>query len=77
MDAQRIRALAPHQRALVAMAVLLDGHEAPVYLENDSVNGLGLQKAAADLAKLTPEMRMPFVGTLLRSALNELKEGGG
>ena len=73
MDAQRFRSLAARQRALVAVAVLLDGREAGLYLENDSVNGAGLKRAAMDLAGFEPELRMPFVGTILRSALQEIK----
>jgi len=73
MDAQRFRSLSPRQRALVAVAVLLDGREAGIYLENDAVNGAGLKRAATDLASLEPELRMPFVGSLFRAALKELR----
>ena len=73
MDAQKFRALNPWDRALVAIAVLLDGREAGAYLESDSVNGTGLRRAALDLAAVEPELRMPFVGTLLRAALKDLK----
>ncbi|MBN8548293.1 MAG: hypothetical protein J0M12_03135 [Deltaproteobacteria bacterium] len=73
MDAQRFRSLAPRQRALVAVALLLDGREAEAYLEIDSVNGEGLKKAAADLAGQDPEVRMPYVGSALRAALKEIK----
>jgi hypothetical protein len=73
MDAQRFRSLSPRQRALVAVAVLLDGREAGMYLENDSVNGQGLKRAALDLAGVEPELRMPLVGTLLRDALKEMR----
>jgi hypothetical protein len=72
MDTQRYRSLAPRQRALVAVAVLLDGREAGMYLENDAINGSGLQRAATELASLEPDLRMPFVGSLLRSALKEI-----
>lgn len=71
-DSQRFRSLRPEQRALVAVAVLLDGREAGMYLENDAVNGEGLKRAALDLAGVAPELRMPLVGTLLRDALEEL-----
>lgn len=77
MDAQRFRSLNSWDRALVAIAVLLDGREAGAYLESDSVNGTGLRRAALDLAAIEPELRMPFVGTLLRSALRELKSRTG
>lgn len=73
MDLQRFRSLSAHNQALVAIAVLLDGHEADVYLENDAVHGSGLQKAAQELASQKPEVRMPLLGTLLRSANEELK----
>jgi len=73
MDAKRFRTLAAKQRALVAMAVLLDGREAAVYLKNDVVNGDTLQKTALDLASQPPELRMIFLGTALRSALAELE----
>ena len=73
MDAQKFRTLAPRLRALVAVAVLLDGREAGEYLNIDVSNGPGLQKAAADLADIGPETRMPYIGTALRAALRELK----
>jgi hypothetical protein len=73
MDAQRFRSLSPRQRALVAVAVLLDGREAGMYLENDAVNGQGLKRAALDLAGVEPDLRMPLVGTLLRDALKEMR----
>jgi hypothetical protein len=73
MDAQRFRSLTPRQRALVAVAVLLDGREAGMYLESDAVNSAGLKRAASDLAALEPELRMPFVGSSLRSALREMR----
>jgi hypothetical protein len=44
-----------------------------MYLENDSVNGQGLKRAALDLAGVEPELRMPLVGTLLRDALKEMR----
>jgi hypothetical protein len=72
MNAQRYRALSAYQRAVVAVAVLLDGHEAGVYLENDSLAGAGLAKSAEELASQPPELRMPFVGSVLRAALAEL-----
>lgn len=72
MDAQRFRSLSARQRAIVAVGVLLDGREAENYLEGDSTYGSALSKAAHDLADQAPEVRMPLVGTLLRSALKEL-----
>ncbi len=73
MDSQRFRVLSARQRALVAVAVLLDGREASTYLENDAVNGETLKEMAIFLAEKQPEMRMPFVGTMLRIALGEMK----
>ena len=76
MDARKFRVLSAQQRALVAMAVLLDGREAAVYLKNDAVNGAGLHRAALDLASQSPDLRVPFVGTMLRIALAEMERGG-
>jgi hypothetical protein len=73
MDAQRFRSLSAKYRALVAVALLLDGREAGLYLENDALSGPGLKRAAGELAQIEPELRMPLVGTLLRSAVRELK----
>lgn len=73
MDEEQVRELAPREKALVAVAVLLDGHEAAGYLAADRVNGGDLQAAAKKLAGLEPELRMPFVGSSLRSALQEMK----
>lgn len=73
MDGQKFRMLSPRQRALVAVAVLLDGREAVEYLEADPVNGLSFKRAAMELASQGPELRMPFIGTALRAALKEMK----
>jgi len=73
VDGNKFRALSPRQRALVAVAVLMDGRESALYFKNDSVNSTGLERAAVELAGLDPEMRMPYVGTQLRIALEELE----
>lgn len=72
MDASRFRSLSARLRALVAVAVLLDGREASLFLENDQHHGEALKRAALDLAAVEPELRMPFAGTMLRTALDEL-----
>jgi hypothetical protein len=71
MDAVRFRGLPPKLRALVAVAVLLDGREAGAYLLTDADYGPDLAKAAEELASQAPELRMPFVGSALRAALKE------
>jgi len=71
MDVQRFRVLSVRQKALIAIAVLLDGREAAEYLENDVSNGPGLKKAAIDLANQDPEVRMSYLGTMLRVSLDE------
>lgn len=72
MDTQRFRALSPRHRALVAIAVLIDGHEGALYLENDAQHGHALKRAADELASLEVELRMPYVGSLLRNSLLEI-----
>ena len=73
MDSQRFRALTPRARALVAIALLLDGREAHAYLENDAISGTGMKRAALDLCDAEIELRIPFVGTMLRAALEEIE----
>lgn len=73
MDTQRFKNLPARQRALVAVAVLLDGRDAATFLENDALNGTALGRAANDVAALDADLRMPLVGTLLRQALREVK----
>ena len=75
MDLHRIRSLPARAKALVALAVLLDGRDASTYLERDANNGANLARAANDLAALPTDLRMPLAGTMLRTALEEL-EGG-
>ena len=72
MSTERFRSLSARDRALVAVAVLFDGREAGSMLENDKFAGENLKLACDDLASEAPELRMPFVGTLLRSALKEI-----
>lgn len=71
MTEEGFKALSSHERALVALAVLLDGREAESYLESDHQRGQILGKAAAELAAHPPELRMPYVATLLRAALEK------
>lgn len=77
MDAQRFRSLSAEFRALVAVAVLLDGREAATYLEMDATHGVALRRASLDLAGADADLRMSFTGTQLRKALAELRGGRG
>jgi hypothetical protein len=61
------------ERALVGIAVLLDGNDAVMYLGFDGTRGALLSGAARELASLDPDVRMPLVGTLVRMAM---KDGG-
>lgn len=72
MDASKFRSLSPAEQALVAIAVLLDGREAGVYLEYDARNGPGLRDSAYELAESDPELRMAYISTMLRRALGEI-----
>jgi hypothetical protein len=64
--------LSPHQKALVAVAVLLDGREAIAYLLGNRPEDILLRQAAEEISNLQPELRMPFIGTILRTAIKEL-----
>lgn len=72
MDLRSFRKLPPRERALVAMAVLWDGREAASFLETDAQAGALLRRSAADLAAQSPELRMPFLGSVLREAIRVL-----
>ncbi len=73
MDIRSFRSLSSRHKALVSVAVLLDGREASVYLENDIEDGKILQKSARELAGLDIELRVPLAGTALRRALESLE----
>ena len=59
-------------RALTSIAVLLDGREAAEYLLFDAVQGEGMSRSAEELSLIPIELRMPLIGTTLRSALKEI-----
>jgi hypothetical protein len=71
-DLSRFRALSTVEKALVAIAVLFDGHDAVEYLSSDRERHIALTRAAKDLVELSPELRLPLVGTLLREAAQEI-----
>jgi hypothetical protein len=76
MDAQKFRSFSTRFRALLAVAVLLDGREAAAHLELDATHGEALKKAALDLAAMETDLRMPLLGTTLRAALDEMQTQG-
>ncbi len=61
------------ERALVAIAVLLDGGEALEYLRIDRARGEALRLACEELLSFDLDMRLPYAGTALRRALEEAK----
>jgi hypothetical protein len=72
-DIARFRALTTREKAVVCLAVLLDGHDAVDYLSSDRERAPALSRAAKDLASIAPEIRMPLLGTLMREAVQELR----
>jgi hypothetical protein len=72
MNLQQFYKLDAEMRAQVCIAVLLDGSEAHVFLENDAVAGEQLSGLAESFAGESPEMRTQMLGTLLREALSQL-----
>jgi hypothetical protein len=69
MNLDHFYKLAPGLRAQVCIAVLLDGAEAHVFLENDGEYGAQLSALAEAFAAEAVELRVPLLGTLLREAL--------
>lgn len=58
----------------MAVAVLLDGLDAVEYLSSEKERKSALQRAAQDLAALSPDLRIPLLGTLLREVLPLLRD---
>jgi len=73
-DLSRYRALRLREQALVCIAVLLDGLDASDYLSSEKERKSALQRAAQDLASLSPDLRIPLSGTLLREVLPMLED---
>jgi hypothetical protein len=71
MSLSTFRALNARDRALVAVAVLVDGGDSKVYLDFDSERSEELKRAAEELCALEIDARVAFVGTVLRLALEE------
>lgn len=64
-----LKSLPPREQALVVIAVLLDGREGAQYLQSDLRYGEQLSHICRDLALLSPDLRMPLLGTILRRVL--------
>jgi hypothetical protein len=73
MNLQQFYKLTPEMRAQICIAVLLDGSEAHVFLENDAISGEQLSSLADSLAAESAELRIPLLGTLLRESLAHSK----
>ena len=65
------RSLSARDRALVAIAVLIDGSDSKTFLGYDAEKGEVLKRAAEELCSLEVDARVAFVGTVLRLALEE------
>lgn len=71
MSTNALQNLSSKDRVTVMMAVLLDGHEAEVFLGADQADAK-LLKAALELLKMPLELRAPLLGTLLRREIATL-----
>ena len=69
MSTVHFRKLSVHEQLIVAIGVLMDGTDAAQYLERDSQRGEVLAGAVSELANVELDSRLPFVGTLVRLAL--------
>ena len=61
----KLRALSNREQAIVALAVLVDGHDAAQYLSSDRDRNYALERAATDLSALSPELRIPLLLSLI------------
>ncbi len=73
-DLAVFRKLTHAQQMQVCVGVLLDGLEAADVLATDAGEPQNLKRAARELASLSPDVRVPLVGTLLRTALEEIEK---
>ncbi len=71
MSASAWEQLNPIERALVAVAVLIDGADAGSILLLDSKRGELLREAALYFGGLDLDARLPYMGTLLRRAVED------
>lgn len=73
-DSIPINSLPPKERAVVALALLLDGQESVSYLKNNaSEYGEKMEKAVESMSLLDPKIRLSLSGVFLRDALEELR----
>ena len=73
MSGKSFRGLLSNQRALVAIATLLDGNEASSILSQDAEAGEKYRQAAEELTRIELESRLQFIGTLYREALADME----
>lgn len=71
MSLSTFRSLSARDRALVAVAVLVDGSDSKMYLDLDRDKSEQLRQAVEELCALEIDARVAFVGTVLRLALEE------
>ena len=65
--------LTAKERALISIAVLLDGIDAGLYLDSDLQSGNLYKTLADEISKKAPDVRLSYSGTLLRRAIKDLK----
>ena len=75
IELHSFKKLSVRDQALITIAVLLDGREAANYFDAEDVRDQELKKVAIELAEISPELRMPLLGSLLRTALSEINAG--
>ncbi len=73
-DISKYRALGSKEKCIVAIALLIDGLDAIEYLAIDRDNNTAFLRAAKDFTEMSPELRIPFLGTLLRETIVELRK---
>ena len=69
---EKFMSCSAEEKALLALAVLLDGYDAVDFLMCDAEKGVFLAKIAKDLASIPVEVRVPLLGTVLREVKTEL-----
>ena len=69
---EKFEKLDPKLRALLAVALIVDGREAMDYLKIDSEHGASFRELIEELGALEPDLRIGLMGTILRRTLAEI-----
>lgn len=72
MKLEDFQKMAAYDKALICMAVLLDGEKAVAFLQLDAKKGAQYVEALEVFIRMQEDMRCSLAATILRDSLNDL-----